>query len=145
MTSQSTGNRHSRGWSASLGIALLLGVQTAGLDHFGLTGSYLVQAGEYSVALSTVARAQGRVTHTLPIINAVAADLSPTQLRTLQHDSRLRITPNRTLRVSATSSASARQVQPYVVERTRANLLHAQGITGRGVTIAFLDTGWWSQ
>ena len=47
------------------------------------------------------------------------------------------------MRVSQTSSA--KQVQPYVVERTNANLLHAQGITGRGVTIAFLDTGWWSQ
>jgi len=31
------------------------------------------------------------------------------------------------------------------VERTGASRLHASGITGRGVTIAFLDTGWWSQ
>jgi serine protease AprX len=36
-------------------------------------------------------------------------------------------------------------VQPYVVEHTQANLLHASGITGKGVTIVFLDTGWWSQ
>src|SRR6201987_2223868 len=143
MNSRSIGNRRSRGWSVSLGIALLLGVGTAGPDRIGHVDSYLVQATEYAVALSTVTRAHGRVTHDLPIINAVAADLSPTQLRTLQRDSRLRITQNRQVRVSANSSA--KQVQPYVVERTNANLLHAQGITGRGVTIAFLDTGWWSQ
>ncbi|MBV9727265.1 MAG: alkaline serine protease, partial [Gammaproteobacteria bacterium] len=34
-------------------------------------------------------------------------------------------------------------MQPYVVERTGAAQLHAEGITGRGVTIAFLDTGYW--
>src|SRR5262249_36546790 len=98
---------------------------------------------DHSAALNAVKHAHGRLTHDLPIINAVAADLTPSQLAALEHDSRLKISPNRMARVSAT--ASANEVQPYVVERTNANLLHAQGITGRGVTIAFLDTGWWNQ
>lgn len=142
MTVYSPGDRRPGAWSASLGILLLLGAATLSPEPAPV-GSYLVQAAEYSAAQSAVTRAHGRVTHDLPIINAVAADLSPAQLQTLERDSHLKITPNRAVRVSGASPAQ--QVQPYVVERTNANLLHAQGITGRGVTIAFLDTGWWSQ
>ena len=83
MIFRSTGNRHSRGWSASLGIALLLGVGTAGPDRFGPVGSYLVQAPEYAVALSTVTRAHGRVTHDLPIINAVATAAVMPRIRSI--------------------------------------------------------------
>ncbi len=106
-------------------------------------------AADYSLAQSAVAQAHGRITHELPIINAVAADLSARQLESLKHDARLMVMPNRSVRLSGNgpsdAGSSAQEVQPYVVERTGANLLHSQGITGRGVTIAFLDTGWWSQ
>src|SRR5262249_29076551 len=129
--------------SATLCMLLLLVTAGMASDSFGPLGSYLVQAADHSAALNAVKHAHGRLTHDLPIINAVAADLTPSQLAALEHDSRLKISPNRMARVSAT--ASANEVQPYVVERTNANLLHAQGITGRGVTIAFLDTGWWNQ
>src|SRR5262249_8342723 len=134
MTLRSPRDRRSKAWSASLGILLLLGARTADRGHREFVGSYLVQAADYSVAVSSVKHANGIVTHELPIINSVAADLSPAQLRALEQDSRVKIIANRTVRVSQTASVK-QLVQPYVVERTNANLLHAQGITGRGVVI----------
>jgi len=143
MKTCSSGAYRSKAWFASFSLLLLLVAGSTGSDSLGPLGSYLVQASDYPVALFAVKHARGRVTHDLPIINAVAADLTRTQLQALERDARLKITPNRTARVSGKSSAG--EVQPYLVERTNANLLHAQGITGRGVTIAFLDTGWWNQ
>ena len=135
--------------SVSLGALLVLIAASTGSRRFEPTHSYLIQAADYSFARSAVAQAHGRITHELPIINAVAADLSAQQLESLKHGARLMVMPNRSVRLSGNSASdsgsSAQEVQPYVVERTQANLLHAAGITGAGVTIAFLDTGWWSQ
>jgi len=103
--------------------------------------SYIVQAPSIEVAVRAVKNAGGKITHELDIIHAVAADLIPVQVTALQADRRLTLTPNG----SATVAGSNGPVQPYVVEHIQANLLHASGITGKGVTIAFLDTGWWSQ
>ncbi len=103
--------------------------------------SYIVQGPSLAVALAAVKNAGGRITHELGIVNAVAATLTPAQAVALRADHRLVLTPNG----SATVAGTKAPVQPYVVEHTQANLLHASGITGRGVTVAFLDTGWWSQ
>jgi hypothetical protein len=103
--------------------------------------SYIVRAPKLAAAVTAVRRVGGKVTHKLAIIDAVAAELTSAQSALLRADHRLILTPNR----SATVAGSNGTVQPYVVEHTGANRLHASGITGRGVTIAFLDTGWWSQ
>lgn len=103
--------------------------------------SYIVRASSARTALDAVRRVGGRVTHELGVIDSVAAQLSSAQRARLAMDPRLSLSADRPLRVSGTTGT----VQPYVVEHTRANLLHASGITGRGITIAFLDTGWWSQ
>lgn len=103
--------------------------------------SYIVRAPKLAAAVAAVQRVGGKVTHKLAIIDAVAAELTSAQSAVLQADHRLILTPN----TSATVAGSNGTVQPYVVEHTGANRLHASGITGRGVTIAFLDTGWWSQ
>src|SRR5581483_7800408 len=103
--------------------------------------SYIVQASSTAAALAAVHTVAGQVTHELSVIDAVAADLTDAQRAVLRADPRLKVTPNG----SANVAGSAAPVQPYVVKQTGANRLHAGGITGRGVTIAFLDTGWWSQ
>jgi serine protease AprX len=103
--------------------------------------SYIVQGPSFVVAAGAVRAVGGRITHELPIINAVAATLTARQHDTLRSDHRLTLTDNGSAKVAGSSGT----VQPYVVEQTQANLLHASGITGKGVTIAFLDTGWWSQ
>src|SRR4029077_2738652 len=104
----------SRVWSAILGGFLLLGAGADSSDRVGSLASFVVQGSDYAAALSAVTQAHGRVTHTLPIINAVAADLSATQLEALRHDPHLAITPNRLARVSGTPTQS---VDPYVAER----------------------------
>ena len=112
----------------------------AGRAH-ATAGSYIVQGPSYAVAAGAVRKVGGRITHELPIINAVAATLSSRQHATLLTDTRLTLSSNGSLKVAGSTGT----VQPYVVEYTQANLLHSSGITGKGVTIAFLDTGWWSQ
>jgi serine protease AprX len=103
--------------------------------------TYIVRAPKLAAAVAAVRRVGGKVTHKLAIIDAVAAELTSAQSAVLRADHQLILTPNR----SATVAGSNGTVQPYIVEHTGANRLHASGITGRGVTIAFLDTGWWSQ
>src|SRR5581483_10627582 len=131
-------------WTMFAVGALALCVTASSDSDRWQASSYLVQGPSYSVAREAVSAAAGRITHELPIINAVAADLTTMELAALRGDARLKITPNRSTQVSS-DIATAQEVQPYIVERTNASLLHSQGITGAGVTIAFLDTGWWSQ
>jgi serine protease AprX len=99
--------------------------------------SYIVQAPSYAVAVNAVKGVGGRITHELRIINAVAASLDSLQHAQLLADRRLSLTYNGSAKVAGFSG------QPYVVRQTMANQLHASGITGKGVTIAFVDTGLW--
>jgi serine protease AprX len=101
--------------------------------------SYIVQAKSTGDAIAAVRGVGARATHELEIINAVAATLTEKQV------ARLRSNPGLTLSLNKAAKVASTDVQPYAVEHTQANRLHASGITGRGVTIAFLDTGWWSQ
>ncbi|MGB8693966.1 MAG: S8 family peptidase [Steroidobacteraceae bacterium] len=99
--------------------------------------SYIVQAPSYAVAANAVKSVGGRITHELQIINAVAATLNTRQHATLLADRRLSLIYNGTAKVAGYAG------QPYVVAQTQANQLHSSGITGKGVTIAFVDTGLW--
>ena len=105
--------------------------------------SYIVQAPTFALAMTATRRSGAKVTHELRIINAVAAQLTPAQVARLRANSKLTLTLDSKATVAGGQPPSG--VQPYVVEHTHANLLHSSGITGLGVTIAFLDTGWWSQ
>ena len=106
-----------------------------------MAADYIVRADTAAAAAVAVRRAGGKVHFELPIIDAVASELTPSQHSLLQRNREVRITADRQTKVAGSSGA----VEPYVVRRTGADRLHASGITGRGVTIAFLDTGWWSQ
>src|SRR5579862_2558068 len=55
---------------------LLASIVATGSQHIEPTHSYLIQAADYPLARSAVAQMHGRITHELPIVNAVAADLS---------------------------------------------------------------------
>src|SRR5579883_47521 len=131
-------------WALAIGIGgpAVLGADSSSYGHIAGLRSYLIQGPTAAVAAAAVTRAHGKITHDLPIIDGVAADLTARELTELEHNKDLRITANRSVAVSGNPRP---EVQPYVVERTGANQLHAQGITGRGITIAFLDTGWWNQ
>ena len=102
------------------------------------TASYIVQAQSLAMARTSVQQVGGTITHELGIIEAVGAQLTVAQADALRAD--------RTLILSADASTKVAGYagQPYVVRQTMANALHAVGITGKGVSIAFVDTGLWS-
>jgi serine protease AprX len=97
----------------------------------------IVQARDLSAAALAVAAAGGTVTHQLPIIEGVGAVVTPAQLAALRHDRALRVFPDRGVALSGTAGRAT--AVPAVVG---AEQLHGSGVTGRGVTIAFVDTGW---
>jgi serine protease AprX len=99
--------------------------------------SYIVQAGSLAEAKAAVTKAGGRITHELGIINGVAATLSPAQAETLRAVTGLELQQDGAAKVMGYVG------KPYTTTHTGADRLHASGITGRGVTVAFLDTGLW--
>ena len=101
------------------------------------TASYIVQAQSLAAARTSVQKVGGTITHELGIIHAVAAQLTVAQADALRANSAL------TLSADVSTKVAGYAGQPYVVRQTEANRLHASGITGRGITIAFLDTGLW--
>ncbi|MDP1805268.1 MAG: S8 family serine peptidase, partial [Acidimicrobiales bacterium] len=87
-----------------------------------------------------VAAAGGRITRHLPIINGLAASVPAQGITTLATAAGVRaITLDRQVNVQAgDGSGSPNSVYGKVV---RADDTQAQGVTGRGVTVAVLDTG----
>ncbi len=130
---------------AAASVALTLAASPAALaaaatgrpGHEAATSSFIVQAGSLAEAKAAVRAAGGSITHELGIINAVAATLSPAQARTLRANTGLELQQDNAAKVMGFVG------QPYVTSHTGADRLHASGITGRGVTVAFLDTGLW--
>jgi serine protease AprX len=99
----------------------------------------IVQARDVDAAAAAVVSVGGVVTHRLGIINAVGASLDGVQIERLRRSpALLRIHRDRELGLSGESGRPS--VAPALVG---ADTLHAAGVTGRGVTIAFIDTGFW--
>src|SRR6266850_5466396 len=109
----------------------------------GVRQDYIVQADSVELARSAVVRVGGVVTGDLSIIRAVGAALDDRELEALRASDvpRLRIFED-----SPVQSSSAAGVLPetnYPSEVAASNL-HVGGVTGRGVTVAVLDSGVWS-
>jgi serine protease AprX len=137
-------------WAATAGVALTLAAGPAALAGpvsarapagaaatREQAASYIVQAGTLHAAKAAVQAAGGRITHELGIINGVAATLSPAQVQTLRADTALEVQQDGAAKVMGYAGT------PYTTAHTGADQLHASGITGRGVTVAYLDTGLW--
>lgn len=103
--------------------------------------SVIVQARSLSVAAAAVREAGGEVTHDLGIIDAVAARLTPEQARRLAAAcAECRLHEDRPTRVAGPPVFIPDSDFPTLV---KADVLHASGLTGRGVTIAVVDSGFW--
>ncbi len=99
---------------------------------------YIVEAHSTARAADAVRRAGGAVTHELPIVDGVAAMLSPAQV--------IRLHKARGVEVFADGPVVTQNnpaVMPDVYQRkmTGVNTLAAQGFDGLGVTVAILDSG----
>src|SRR5256714_853478 len=107
----------------------------------GVRQDYIVQAESVEVARSAVVRVGGVVTGELSIIRAVGAALDDRELEALQASDVPRLRIYEDAQVSASSNGPPETNYPSEVA---ASNLHLGGVTGRGVTVAVLDSGAWS-
>jgi serine protease AprX len=107
----------------------------------GVRHDYIVQAASVAVARSAVARAGGIVTGELAIIRSVGAALDERELAALR-DAQV---PSLQIYDDAmvTASGAGDLPETYYPTEVSASDLHVGGVTGRGVTVAVLDSGVW--
>ncbi len=113
------------------------------------TSSVIVQGQDVDIIKQQVLEVGGTVTHELAIIHAVGATLTATQRTDLQKlDPSLRLYEDAGVRTSGNGNGDGKgsftgNNVPYTQYPSLigADRVHAEGITGYGVTIAILDTG----
>ena len=114
------------------------------------TGTYIIQGRDLATVAAAVRTAGGAITHELGLIRAVGARLTDAQRHTLRSAPGIaRIYENRTVTNAAKPTNPVDDGTPpdetghtTLVDADR---LHAEGITGAGVTLAVLDTGFFNQ
>jgi subtilisin family serine protease len=109
----------------------------------GVRQDYIVQASSVELARSAVRRVGGVIKANLEIIRAVGASLDSRELAALSDEpvAGLRIYDDATV----TKSGSEALPETYYPTESGASSLHQGGVTGRGVTVAVLDTGLWHE
>ncbi|MDH3786769.1 MAG: S8 family serine peptidase, partial [Acidobacteriota bacterium] len=133
-------------------IALLLVDAPSEKDTSTISTQSLIVQG--SQAAEQVRAVGGEITHELGIINAVVADLTPSQRARLQSSNPTqRIYENQAVESAgkpdkggSTDSGGPDKDSPVDTifpTQVGADLLHSEGITGSGVTIAVVDSGHW--
>lgn len=102
----------------------------------------IVQAGSADAAATAVRAVHGTVTRHLSIVNGVAARVPSDSLDDLAARRGVRaVTPDTPVRVQSTTSGNEQTVNPVATREVNADRLWAEGITGKGVRVALVDTG----
>ena len=91
---------------------------------------FIVQAQSATDAARAVRVAGGRVTHELPIINGVSANLNASQVAKLRRQAELQLFADTTVKTQGTPV-----IDKYARAFIGADLLAAQGFSGSGVKI----------
>ena len=108
--------------------------QAPGMDR----SIYIVRASSIEAAAATVSDAGGIVVEQLSIINAVGAAMTAAErLEVASSDAILGVHSDARLELQASEQDS------HYPRQVGARDAHDTGLTGRGVTIAVLDTGLW--
>jgi serine protease AprX len=114
--------------------------------------SYILQGLGRNALVTAVEKVGGAVAREFPIINAISAYLTSSQATELASVSGLRMTQDRNVMTmgvygaldSGLDSSSLNKVfavDNFIATQTGASQLHDMGITGKGVTVAVLDSG----
>ncbi|HEX3541482.1 MAG TPA: S8 family serine peptidase [Acidimicrobiales bacterium] len=108
------------------------------------SASYVITASTLGTAQQLVAAVGGRITAGLPIVNGVVADIPTVRIPVLVAIPGVVVAPN--IPVFATGMGSlgtstGRTPAAVFPDTTGASQLGADGVTGRGVNVAVLDTG----
>jgi serine protease AprX len=101
--------------------------------------SYIVQGTSVPKLSALVKKTNGKLTDTFPIINAVSALLLPKQAAYLDGIDGITVQADRAVKTMSNSSTYA--IDTYISTQIKANEVHDLGITGRGVTVAIVDSG----
>src|SRR5258708_23007165 len=117
-------------------------------SHFGIATPHLrhrfiVQSESAERAREAVSRAGGLVTGDLSVIRAVAASLDEREMAALRAEQvpQLQIYDD----TAVVASSMGTLPETYYPSEVRAAQLHVGGMTGRGVTVAVIDSGLWNQ
>ena len=117
--------------------ALLIPLAAGMLAGVSESESYIVQARDMETAAALVRAAGGEITHELDIIHGVGALLNDVQRASLlASGENIRIHADRALETAGKPGPVT-----HYPQLVGADLLHAAGITGQGITVAVLDTG----
>ena len=144
-------------WLGLILAPLLLSCASPGADlatkEAGGAKRVLVIAESSSVAMEKVLAAEGTVTHELPILNAVGAELEPINIKVLSEDPQIRrivIDSNESTPEPAHGGTSPDNIS-WLTQDTGGpsqnawleSLVNSEshGLTGRGVGLAIIDTG----
>lgn len=105
--------------------------------------SYILQGATSERLNQLVNGVGGNVSREFPIINAVSAMLTLSQAEKIRELGGVRIHDDRTVITSSLVSSvdSGFKINNYISEQTGADRLHDLNITGRGVTVAIVDSG----
>lgn len=134
----------------SIIFAMLLGVTgAASLPVQVKEASYIIQAHSFSSAVALVKQHGGEITSTLEIINGVAANLSDEEVASLRLEKAITaITLNRAVSGSDEGShGNIRKKEEKGIpstdypDVTGSDLVWAEGNTGKGISVAVVDTG----
>ncbi|HEY2814022.1 MAG TPA: S8 family peptidase [Acidimicrobiales bacterium] len=122
---------------ATLGAPAALADQPQRLSHVIVVG----RSGNTNTR-SKVQSENADVSVDLPLVNAVATDVTDDQLNALENDPSVVVVPNVPVSVQAfADTAGARPPAAVFPAATGASLLNFAGLNGSGVNVAVLDTG----
>ena len=128
-----------------VGLSLVMAVTTGAassatapsVSHEGFV-SVIVQGANPNMAAAAVTSTGGRVTRMLPIVDGVAARISRAAFERLRTSPYLNVTTNNAIEFNQEDYT----LQPQRVQKNAgSDRLWTEGITGKGVTVALVDTG----
>jgi len=113
--------------------------------------SYILQGTSSERLNQLVKGVGGEVSREFPIINAVSAMLTPKQADRIRETSGVRIQDDRSITTSGSLNVGSKgllkniskksKISNHIAEQTGADRLHDMNITGKGVTVAVVDSG----
>ncbi|WP_412972524.1 S8 family peptidase [Glaciecola sp. MF2-115] len=107
--------------------------------------SYIVQGKGSETLKTAVNSVGGSVSREFPIINAISAVLTPSQAEVIAKLDDVRIQDDRSVATMSLGNilldGKAPTIDNYIATQVEADKLHDLGITGKGVTVAVLDSG----
>ncbi|MFT6700516.1 MAG: serine protease AprX [Pseudomonadales bacterium] len=103
--------------------------------------SYIVQGKGSETLKTAVNSVGGSVSREFPIINAISAILTPSQAEVIAQLDDVRIQDDRSVATMSKHSSKKFSIDNYIATQVEADKLHEIGVTGRGVTVAVLDSG----